>query len=156
MTVTVTTGPVIWHIRTTPEQREFMELFKPNSWGKFGVSLPVSILPDELLEGVRTKDYDETRWKDFAPGPFVHAGTSRQPVIAIAPDDPVEVLRLEDRWLREHALANSLNRTPRLGDVTFSISRIDLSAYRERYHVSGSWTHALGLQSARIHEVIGS
>lgn len=151
-------GTVSWTVRLQNDDWCYPDLLKPNQFGKYGVSMSYHALTArlgvyDLVEGVRTQSVKTVEGKPHLAGEYVRCGSGHAPQLIIQPDDPVEIIRLEDAWLREHSLAASLNRPVRLGAISQVVVRIDLAYYRERFNYSGKATHALGLQKVLIHEV---
>lgn len=94
-------GTVSWTVRLEPEDRAFHDLLKPNGFGKYGVSLSYHALTvrlglHDLVEGVRTQQVKQTEGQPSLAGAYVRCGSTLAPRLVIQPDDPVEIIRLED------------------------------------------------------------
>jgi hypothetical protein len=147
-----------WTIRTTAEQRAYESFTKPNGFGKYDLWIRTDALADqpELLDGL---SYKPIRRPD-EPGRIVgmahvRAGSQYAPRVKLEPlaGDLFNARQLEDFWLREHALAASLNRQMRLGAVSLIVSRSDLRNNRW-FRPDRGYTHALWLNEVIVHEVL--
>lgn len=147
-----------WPVRTTADQRLHSHILAPNQWGKYDIWVRTDAFADQpdLLDGVNIKPVRRPDEPIHSVGlAHVRLGSNFAPRVSLEPLNGyvVSVGQLEDAWLREHALASSLRRPMRLGKITLTVSRIDLRNSRWFDHTRG-FTHALGLQSVTVHEVL--
>lgn len=147
---------VRWSIRTTPEQRMFEHWIRPNTFDKFDLWLRTDAVEGyhELMDGLSVKPIKEKGQPGVGLA-HVRVGSNFRPKVTIKPDDSVEIIRLEQRWLYEYQLAASLHRQVRLGDVTVVVSKVDLTGSKW-FRQDRGFTHALVMHEIWVHEVLGS